>query len=93
MKNYLSQLKPHPEFEQAVMDALAISNEQERSEEVKRVLSWYGTMFVTSVELGGMKHSTVEKFLDEKVRTRELATPRVLTFRIARQPSPQSSMI
>ncbi|KAG9031257.1 hypothetical protein FS837_003021 [Tulasnella sp. UAMH 9824] len=66
MKDYISQLKPHPEFKHAVMNALAIPDELERSQEVKRVLSWYGSMFVTSVELGGMKHSTVEKILDEK---------------------------
>ncbi|KAG8895352.1 hypothetical protein FRC00_007586 [Tulasnella sp. 408] len=66
LKDYISQLKPHPEFKQVLMDALAISDGLERYQEVKRVLSWYGTMFVTSVELGGMKHSTVEKILDGK---------------------------
>ncbi|KAG8955567.1 hypothetical protein FRC04_007558 [Tulasnella sp. 424] len=66
MKDFISQLKPHPAFKQAVMNALKIANELERSQEIKRVLSFYGSMFVTSVEVGGMKHSTMETILDPK---------------------------
>lgn len=66
MMDYVSQLKPHPEFQKAITNALAITNELDRIQEIKKVLSWYGTMFVTSVEVGGMKHSTIEKILDAK---------------------------
>lgn len=66
MRDYISKLKPHPDFEEAIKSALAIPDETERTEEIRRVLDWYGTMFVTSVEVGGMKHSTTEKILDDK---------------------------
>ncbi|KIO28180.1 hypothetical protein M407DRAFT_231163 [Tulasnella calospora MUT 4182] len=72
LKGYVSELKPHPEFKQAVMDALAIENDVERSKEVTKVLKWYGTMFPTSVELGGKKHSTIRKQNSDKSSEEDL---------------------
>ncbi|KAG8906850.1 hypothetical protein FRC01_007877 [Tulasnella sp. 417] len=66
MKDYIDQLKPHPEFEKAVKDALAVPNEVDRTKAIQDVLKWYGSMFIVSVEVGGMKHSTLERILDEK---------------------------
>lgn len=66
MKDYISQIKPHPAFKEAMMNALATESGVERSQEVKKVLQGYGSMFVTSVEVGGMKHSTIEGVQDEK---------------------------
>lgn len=63
MKTNSSDLKPHPDFKKAIMDALAITDEKERPKEIQRVLEWWGIMFVTSVEVGGMEHSTIEKTL------------------------------
>lgn len=67
MKDYITQLKPHPEFKQVVMNGLAIANELECTQEIKKVLGFYGSMFVTSVEVGGIEHSTTEKILDAKI--------------------------
>ncbi|KAG9049682.1 hypothetical protein FS837_009446 [Tulasnella sp. UAMH 9824] len=38
MKGYLTELKFHPDFQQAIMNALAIENDAERSQEFDKVL-------------------------------------------------------
>lgn len=89
MKDYVSQLKPHPDFKERIMSALATPDELRRTREIKSVLAFYGSMFVTSVEVGGMKHSTTEKILDAKVETiLQEFVHRVLTHCDGRQPSP-----
>ncbi|KAG8896967.1 hypothetical protein FRC01_011544 [Tulasnella sp. 417] len=59
-----NQLQPHPEFNQAILNALAFRDESERSHSVRTVLNRYGTMFPTSVELGGRKYATIKTLLD-----------------------------
>ncbi|KAG8930221.1 hypothetical protein FRC01_003142 [Tulasnella sp. 417] len=86
MKDYVARLEPHPEFEKAVMDALANPNEAERTQEIQDVLKWYGSMFVASVEVGGMKHSTIERTLDEK--TTESSAKREMTLELTKQFGP-----
>ncbi|KIO20097.1 hypothetical protein M407DRAFT_221314 [Tulasnella calospora MUT 4182] len=44
MKTNSSDLKPHPDFKKAVMDALAITDEKKRTREIQRVLEWWGIM-------------------------------------------------
>ncbi|KIO27308.1 hypothetical protein M407DRAFT_23483 [Tulasnella calospora MUT 4182] len=83
MKDYVAQLKPHPEFEKAVMDALATPDEEDRTKEIQNVLQWYGSMFIVSVEVGGMKHSTIERILDEK--TTETSAKKEMSVELNKQ--------
>ncbi|KIO27307.1 hypothetical protein M407DRAFT_23482, partial [Tulasnella calospora MUT 4182] len=83
MKDYVAQLKPHPEFEKAVMDALATPDEEDRTKEIQNVLKWYGSMFIVSVEVGGMKHSTIERILDEK--TTETSAKKEMSVELNKQ--------
>jgi hypothetical protein len=53
-----SDIKPHPEFENAIQQALTIQNAAKRSEELGNVFSHFGHVYVVSLEMGGMKHST-----------------------------------
>ncbi|KAG8954649.1 hypothetical protein FRC04_011082 [Tulasnella sp. 424] len=64
LKDSVSELRPHPEFRQAIANALAVQNDLQRSQEVRRVLNRYGTMFPTAVEMGGKKYSTIKVGLD-----------------------------
>lgn len=82
-KDYVAQLKPHPEFEKTIMDAPAVSNEADRTKEIRDVLKWYGSMFVASVEVGGMKHSTIERILDEK--TSETSAKKEMSVELNKQ--------
>lgn len=65
--DHVTRLQPHPQLKEDIMNALALDTELKRTREVKRVLSWYGTMFPTSVEMGGKKHLTIRRPIDDSV--------------------------
>ncbi|KAG9049683.1 hypothetical protein FS837_009447 [Tulasnella sp. UAMH 9824] len=67
LKDSSTQLQPHPEFNQAILNALATRDESERAHDVRRVLNSYGTMFPISVEMGGRKYATIKTQLDGRV--------------------------
>jgi len=51
----------HPGFKKAIYDALAIQSRSKRSAQLGEVFRRYGHVYVTSVELGGMKHATCNR--------------------------------
>lgn len=63
------QLKPHPAFESAIATALAIPDESERIAELTGAFERFGHVYVSSVEMGGMKFVSSTKELSTEVCT------------------------
>ena len=61
------QLPVHPMFKAAVEAALVISAESERAAELTDVFERFGHVYVSSVEMGGMKHIVSTKASDSQV--------------------------
>ncbi|KAG8883438.1 hypothetical protein FRB98_003134 [Tulasnella sp. 332] len=55
---------PHPDFLEAVQEALAETDEKERTVALTQVLDQYGYFYLTSVEMGGMKYISSTKKTD-----------------------------
>ncbi|KAG8846054.1 hypothetical protein FRB96_002095 [Tulasnella sp. 330] len=56
---------PHPDFAEAVQEALAETDEKERTAALTQVLDQYGYFYLTSVEMGGMKYISSTKKTDD----------------------------
>ncbi|KAG9016714.1 hypothetical protein FRB90_002395 [Tulasnella sp. 427] len=80
LKPPVTQLEPHPDFKKAIDDALAMDDERERIEAVRGVLSYYGTMFPTAVEVGGMKQIVAESDLNEQTTESTVTNEMKLTL-------------
>ncbi|KAG8844770.1 hypothetical protein FRB96_002831 [Tulasnella sp. 330] len=55
---------PHPDFAEAIQEALGETDEKERGAALTRVLDQYGHFYLTSVEMGGMKYISSTKKTD-----------------------------
>ena len=64
---FLGDVRPHPEFHKAVQRALALPDPAKRTAKLGEIFKQFGHMYVASVELGGMKHTTSIKENSEKV--------------------------
>lgn len=58
---------PHPDFAEAVHEALAETDEKERTTALTQVLDQYGYFYLTSVEMGGIKYISSSKKTDSTV--------------------------
>ncbi|KAG8994519.1 hypothetical protein FRB90_000405 [Tulasnella sp. 427] len=74
VKGFNTQLKPHPDFLQAIIAALAEDKVEKRTEAVEKVLKYYGTMFPSKVEMGGMKRLTFESKETSQITAESLKT-------------------
>lgn len=61
-------LQPHPDFKNAVMKALDVTDAAQRTNQLAQVFKEYGHVYYSSVEMGGMKHTTSKKTRETSVR-------------------------
>lgn len=74
----LGDMKPHPELKEAVDRALALQDPKQRTSKLGEVFSRFGHVYVASVEMGGMQHTTTVREYNAQVGLLQPVTASVL---------------